>query len=110
MSTIGALLAREIEQMEQRALVEAVGLEILEHQRAGRQRRRQVAVLEQFRAPARARPPPPPRSRRDGVLPEPSGPTSAMTRSGQSGQRSISAKAAAFDGPARKSSRAKLVA
>jgi len=33
-----------------------------------------------------------------------------MTRAGQSGQRSISDSAAAFDGPARKSSRAKLTA
>jgi hypothetical protein len=31
-----------------------------------------------------------------------------MTRAGQSGQRSIKASAAWFDGPARKSSRAKL--
>ena len=35
--------------MEQRALVETAGLEIFNHQRAGRQRRRQIAVLEQLR-------------------------------------------------------------
>ena len=40
------------------------------------------------------------------LLPEPSGPTSATIRFGQSGQLSISVSAAAFDGPPRKSSRA----
>ena len=40
------------------------------------------------------------------LLPEPSGPTSATVRLGQSGQLSISVNAAAFEGPPRKSSRA----
>jgi hypothetical protein len=44
------------------------------------------------------------------VLPDPSGPTSAMARAGQSGQASISASALSFEAPDRKSSRAKLSA
>src|SRR5262249_36339309 len=42
------------------------------------------------------------------VLPDPSGPMSATARDGQSGHESISASAAAFPGPDKKSSRAKL--
>src|SRR5262245_55050742 len=44
------------------------------------------------------------------LLPDPSGPTSATTRAGQSGQLSMSVSAASLDGPGRKSSRPKLSA
>ena len=106
---IGALLAREIEQMKQRALVETVRLQVLDHQRAGRKAAGRSTCVEQFAASTRA-PAVSAQIAARWLLPEPSGPISATMRSGQSGQRSISASAAAFEGPRRKSSRAKLSA
>ena len=44
------------------------------------------------------------------LLPEPSGPTSSITRFGQSGQRSTSPSASALAGPSRKLSRDRLSA
>ena len=63
---IGALLAREIEQMKQRGFVEAAFGEILEHQRAGGERDRNIGAVERARRQrprARLRAP---RSPRDG--------------------------------------------
>ena len=107
---IGLLLAREIEQMKQARSSKLAGREILDHQRAGGERRRQVRLGERARAPGRGRPHRLAQIAARWLLPEPSGPTSTTARAGQSGQLSISASAAALDGPSRKSSRAKLSA
>ena len=77
--------------MEQRALVELRG-SIFQHQRPGRERCGR-SVSPSARAERGARPDFRP-DRREMALAAPSGPTSASTRSAQSGQRSIIASAA----------------
>ena len=91
--------------MKQRTLVSGRG-GILDNERPGRERMRQLGRAERAAGNARALPLPPPRSSRDGVFPEPSGPIRATAFVGQSGQLSIRRSAASLPGPARKSSRA----
>ena len=80
--------------MEQRALVEP-RRRILDHQRAGRERAEQIGLAERARRDA-------PRAgdlgpdRRQMALARAFRPDQRSARSGQSGQRSISASAAAF--------------
>ena len=82
----GVLLAREIEQMEQRALVEPCLGDILDHQRAGRECRRQ-ALGRQARAPrGSARRHRLPRSPRDGSCPNLPARPAPRRGAGQSGQ------------------------
>ena len=100
----GVFLARQIEQVKQRALVRSGRL--LNHERTGRERRqanrfRRARGPDIERAPAAAA-----QIEARCDLPEPSGPISATALAGQSGQLSIKASAAELHGPDKKSSRA----
>ena len=70
----GLLLAGEIEKVKERPFVERAGGEILDHQRAGGERRRHRGLLQRARRHHAARPPPAPRWRRDGSCPSLPGP------------------------------------
>ena len=94
--------------MEQRPLVRDRD-RILDDQSAGRERGGNVDFAKRMTGND-ARPAIPAQIVAKCVLPDPSGPTSAMARAGQSGQASINASAFSLDTPDRKSSRAKLSA
>ena len=92
--------------MKQRAILAPIASAVLDDQRAGGERAEQIGFGERMAgndARARGRRP---KSLARWVLPEPSGPTNATARAGQSGQDSISASAPALPDPDRKSSRA----
>ena len=69
------LLARQVEQMEQRALVEAAFGEIFQHQRAGGERDRHIGAIERTRRPECRAPAARAQIAARWLLPEPSGPT-----------------------------------
>ena len=107
--TIGLLLAREIEQMKQRALVEVCRPS--NPRPPARRSPARPAPFAAVSACARssARRPVGP-DRGEMALAGPSGPTSSMMRFGHSGQPSTSARPAALAGPSRKLSRVRLSA
>ena len=88
----------------------SAGREVLDHQRAGRERARHRGRGQRMRGCRSRAGIARPRSRRGGSCRSLPGRPAARRGCGHSGQRSISASAAALAGPSRKSSRERLSA